>query len=489
MPVPGAGGRVEIGGYLDGLAIVDTGGGSRQLPQGLLDGQLDGVATDWLRGHAELRGQVGGPFEGGEAGVFNFVHTFQNRSPSLEINEAYAAVRLRHADIRIGVQKIAWGKLDGIPPTDVVNPRDYHDPLVEDFEEAKIGVPALLGSYYLPDLPGVALRQLRATLLYVPIAVPSRLPLPGERWFPSSLVRSSVVIRKADVEKALGPNVAISHDGDFVVPVDVGTSNRRAASGGGAGLQLSGTWREIDWDFYHYTGPYTGPDVDLLARLSGSYSPAPGSTQIQLELSHVDAVLRQAHDETHMTGFDWAAVLRDATLRGEAAFSQHRPFLRAASGLVTESVANLTPCQIGKIGNGLQMSGVADVPLGHLSPALDAVDWGFGVDYLWHGFFPLLQVNQTVILGSAPRLLIGNPDTRLTLLVRRSFWRERLQLELRGLYAFEQGSWFVFPRLSYLLRDDLRLRLGYLAIGGPEESLIGQFRTNDEVVFQARYSF
>ena len=43
--------------------------------------------------------------------------------------------------------------------------------------------------------------------------------------------------------------------------------------------------------------------------------------------------------------------------------------------------------------------------------------------------------------------------------------------------------------LSVLPRDDLRLAVGYLAIGGPPDSLIGQFNENDAVLFQARWSF
>jgi hypothetical protein len=66
---------------------------------------------------------------------------------------------------------------------------------------------------------------------------------------------------------------------------------------------------------------------------------------------------------------------------------------------------------------------------------------------------------------------------------------ERLELEVRSVYALERPAWVVFPRISYRVRDDLRLRLGYLAIGGTRRSLIGQFRDNDEVVMQARYSF
>jgi len=98
-------------------------------------------------------------------------------------------------------------------------------------------------------------------------------------------------------------------------------------------------------------------------------------------------------------------------------------------------------------------------------------------------------VNQIVPLESTPRLLIADPETRFTALLRRRFLAERLEFEVRGVITVDFGGWFAFPRVSYLLRDDLRLRLGYLAVGGPRSSLLGQFHDNDEVVFQGRWTF
>ena len=479
IEVPGTAGRIDAGGYVDGLAIVKTQSSPRQRPQGLANLRLDALARDWLRGHLELRGRIGGPFEGGHADVYNFVHTFQNYSPAGELSEAYADLRFQRADVRIGVQKAAWGKLDGVPPTDVLNPRDYHDPLVQDFEEAKIGVPAVLGSYYLPDLPRAALSQLRATLVYVPIAVPSRLPLLAERWFPPTIADVS----QLTVSRELQMQAGLDFGRDITIPVAFDTANHRTPVSfdtGGIAFRLGGTWHETDWDIYHYTGPETGPDVDLLAEVALDASTPEHPIQAQ-------AVLRQAHDVIHMTGFDWSAAFGPASVRAEAAFFQGHSYLRAAEDLVSEEALAELPLET--IGDELRQNGRAAVPLGDLFVPLDSVEWGIGVDCLVRGFLPLLQLNQTVLLERAPRLLISDPETRLTGVLRRSFMQERLELELRSAYAIERESWMVFPRVSYLLRDDLRVRLGYLALGGPTVSMIGQYRNNDEVVIQARYSF
>ena len=477
MDVPGTGGRVVAGGYLDGEAVAETEGGPRQRPGALLDLHFDGRATSWLGGRLELRSRAGGPFEGGHPGVYNFDHEYQNRTPSLEVSEAYADVHLRRADLRLGVQKVAWGKLDGIPPTDVVNPRDYHDPLVDDVEERKIGIPAVLGSYYLPDLPRLALSELRATLIAVPLAVPPRLALRQERWFPASTIPpNAVVVPRALASQLLG--VPLDHD--LSIPVHFGTLNHRPPrrlDAGGIGVRLGGTWRESDWDLYHYTGPETAPDADLRpeVRLLSRTPPR----------LRVVSFLRQAHDVIHMTGADAATVLGGFTVRAEIAHFDDRPYLRFSEDLIREAQ---NPAVVRQYLRSLG-SPRFRVPIGELFPTADSVEWGVGADYVVNGWQPLLQLNQIVLLDKLPRLLIHDPETRLSGTLRKHLLADRLELEVRGTYAIEREAWYVFPRASYLVRDDFRVRLGYLAIGGPRASLIGQFRDNDEFVMQARYSF
>jgi hypothetical protein len=481
--VPGSDGKVRAGGWLDGLAVAGTEDGPRQRPQALLALRVDGRATRALSGHLELRARVGGPFEGGHPGFLNLVHTYQNRSPAAEVNEAYVDVRGGRADLRAGVQRLAWGKLDGIPPTDVVNPRDFHDPLVQDVEERKIGVPALLGTYYLPALPRLALDGLRASLVCVPFAVPSRLPLIEERWFPgTTIVGSQLSLSRSEARQLFGQDV-----GRQVIPLSFRTRNHRPPlrlDAGGIGLRFGGTWRDTDFDLYHYSGAEAGPDLDLRSylvsqpRYVGPHNP--------LGLSSINH-FRQAHDVMHMVGADAATALGGATVRAEAAYFRDRPFLRLASRLITPQELARLPAA--RILDQLSKNRQAVVPLGDLFVDLDAFEWGVGIDYLWHGFLPLFQVSQVVLLEPAADLAIADPETRFTASLRRSFLGERLELEVRGIYTLDRESWFVLPRVSYVLWDALRLRLGYLAIGGPQESLIGQYKENDEVVLQARYSF
>jgi hypothetical protein len=296
------------------------------------------------------------------------------------------------------------------------------------------------------------------------------------------------------------PDVIVPQD--VVVPTEVHTANHRPPQrldAGGIALRIAGTWREVDWDLYHYTGPETGPDAQLDAQFVSRHDPFhSGTTDVNL-LHTVDlqlrarATLRQDLATIHMTGADCSAVLGGATVRAEAAVFDDRPYLRATRDLLSDTLAAVP---IDRFVDRALREGCSPrrpcrgrVRPGDLFPQLDSVEWGVGGDYVVHGVVPLVQVNQIVFLEPVPRLVVDDPETRVTVLARRRFLADRLELEARGLYAVERQSWIAFPRASYWITDDLRLRLGYLAVGGRRDHLIGQYRRNDEIVMQVRYSF
>jgi hypothetical protein len=476
---------VAVDGYVEGEATVATGDGPRRRPGAVADLRLDGRSTRWLF-VATLRARAGGPFEGAQPGLYNLVHAFQNRSPSLELTQAYAELHLPRARLRGGVQTFAWGQLDGPPPTDVLNPRDYHDPLADGPEETTIGIPALTGTYYPPDPAALDARGLRLTLAYVPFAVPPRLPLPAERWFPpSARPRSRVVIPKRLGDRASPPV------GRLVVPVRTRTRNARPPlrlDAGGIGLRLGGAWRGASLNIYHYTGPESAPNAELSVEVVrdclATLRPCRRGRVIE---AHASSVLRQAHDVVHMTGADASGTIGGFTYRAEIAVFLDRPYQRSVDDLFSPTAIARLP--IKRIGAQLRTRGRARIPVPEIFPERDAVEWGLGLDYLTHGFVPVLQVNQIALLEPGPRLLIGDPETRIVASLRKALLDERVVLDVRGLYAVERGGWFVFPQATCRLGEALGIRVGYLAIGGSRASVIGQFKENDEVILQARYAW
>ncbi|MBN2395879.1 MAG: hypothetical protein JXC36_05365 [Candidatus Atribacteria bacterium] len=89
----------------------------------------------------------------------------------LRIKEAFLDFYFKSTDLRLGQQRIAWGKADGINPTDHFNPVDYTRPFAE---ENRIEIPALRLKHYRNDWI--------IDMVWAPFFIPSKFPEPGSRW-------------------------------------------------------------------------------------------------------------------------------------------------------------------------------------------------------------------------------------------------------------------------------------------------------------------
>jgi hypothetical protein len=203
----------------------------------------------------------------------------------------------------------------------------------------------------------------------------------------------------------------------------------------------------------------------------------------------IEAALRQRNDTMHMTGTAWARVVGPVALRAEAALFFGQAYLRDGRGLVQQSLSELTEQDLQVLLATLERDGHVSLTPPPLVVRRDSIEWGIGADYMWGRLLMLAQVNQIAPFESASALLTGDPGTQFTGMLRRGFLREHVEAELRAVYTTGRESWVVFPRVSFVLWRNLRVRAGYLAIGGQSSSLLGQFRENDEFVLQARYTF
>lgn len=61
-----------------------------------------------------------------------------NLSTDFDLREAYIDIFLKRADIRIGRQQVIWGEADGLKTLDVVNPQDFKEFILDDFEDSRI---------------------------------------------------------------------------------------------------------------------------------------------------------------------------------------------------------------------------------------------------------------------------------------------------------------------------------------------------------------
>ncbi|MFI5365009.1 MAG: DUF1302 family protein [Candidatus Binatia bacterium] len=452
--------------------------------------------ADWLRFEAAGVGTNGGPtLKADRAGAYTWDDVFQDISPAADLDEAYFDVFLPSVDLRIGKQKVAWGKLDRTQPNDLINPTTYFDPFVEEEAERKIGVPALQASYYLPQA-SIVPEESRLTAVWVPKYIPYRFPLASctvqngvshcdaERWFPPAGIPVSSITIPAGVIP-LPPGVhALS------VPLGFRVHNGAAPAWNLAnseiGVRYSALVHDVDAALYYFHGFDVQPAFNLTADAVGQADPSnplgvksgtlSGLTTLSPEFRTIDS-----------WGADFAYAFDRFTVRGEGAYISGRPFAVDLRDLVADPRQLAAPLQeaLGQLAHG---AGSAPVALPPAFVTHDSAEWGIGADYVNEGYMLLLQVNQTDVLHNDANLLIKNVETRLLANLRKAFLTaETLQAQLVAMHAIESDYTLVRPTLRYKLTDDLSALVGYLYIAGRAHSLIGEYRRNDEGYVRVEY--
>ncbi len=177
VPVPAATPtRASINGSLAAWDVFrldpDT---PNERPSSTLELRLDAARGEHLHLFASTRigydGKIGHP-EGGNP-VLDLDEVYQRKDFFLSFDEAYADFFLGPVELRVGKQKVAWGQLDDLQPTDHLNPQDQTEFVFRPEAERKIGVPGLrLRGYQGPwTIDGV----------WNPVYTAYRLPAPGDR--------------------------------------------------------------------------------------------------------------------------------------------------------------------------------------------------------------------------------------------------------------------------------------------------------------------
>jgi hypothetical protein len=175
-----------------------------------------GAGMLWLKSSRRLSNRVSFLAEGWTS----LRGPLEGRDTAGELREAYVDLRLGRLDVRTGRQILAWGRADGVNPTDNLSGQNL-TLLVPDDVDRRLGTTAIRASYYLGDVSvaGVWLPEFRAHEFSLP-APPSGVSLlrdaprwPGNQW----------------------------------------------------ALRVEQTGRAIDWSVSYFKGRDTSPDLDVVA--------------------------------------------------------------------------------------------------------------------------------------------------------------------------------------------------------------------------------
>ena len=176
--------------------------------------------------------------------------------------EGYATFHFESADLRIGKQIVAWGRADGINPTDNLTPRDFAVMLPFE-DDQRLGTPSVKLDSFLSQ-------EHTLTLFATPYFEPSKIPLPTD-----------------------GPGV-------------VQVKPARSVSNTQLGLRLNKVGEGFDWSASYFRGFSLLPSIRAVRG-----SPSGQVTELR-------------YDRITVLGADFARNLGRFGVRGEVAYMDTR---------------------------------------------------------------------------------------------------------------------------------------------------------------------
>ena len=363
-------------------------------------------------------------------GELRFASGRQGDDPMIpvDLREAYINTYVGPLDVRFGHQIIAWGRADGVNPTDNLTPRDMsvRSPNEDDRRLANLAMRATL------SLPSARLET-----VWVPFYRASR--------FPDFELPDQIVVGPAD-----NPDAKLSH----------GTGAIR--------LHVETAAFEGSVSYLRGYAPFPGIDFD----------------ELQVDTADPTAsrvVVSFGAYEHHVVGADLSLAVGDwVGLRGEAAYrympdhndSAHQrvphPEASYVIGVDKELFTEVSVIvqYVGRyvfdwsaIESVGLLSGDTPPDLQEILPHLGRLDEIMADE---------VRLKNRMINGQLDRVSHG-----VSARIAWTLLQQTLSLELYGLYELSTEAWFLRPKMRYEIADALAMSVGGEIFGGPEETLFG----------------
>jgi len=193
----------------------------------------------------------------------------------IDLNEAYLTIDTERIDFILGKKMMRWGTGDGINPMDLINPRDYRDPIASARADARLPILLADGIFLLGPV------TLEGVL--IPKAEVNKFSLADSPWEPEGL-------------RELGK---IAESGEIILASkkepDTWFKNAEFAS------RVSAVWKGFDLALLYYNG----------------YTDDPAYHRDYLTDGRMRFTPRYQHYQAY--GFNFAKGFEKATVRGELA--------------------------------------------------------------------------------------------------------------------------------------------------------------------------
>jgi len=195
----------------------------------------------------------------------------------LELREAYVQTAIRDTFVTIGKQQVVWGEADGLKVLDVVDPQDFREFILDEFDDSRIPLWTVKAE--------IPIKSATLQLLWIPDPTHHQIPESGATYeFISNVPQAppGVPVAMAGVDRP----------GNFITDSDAGA--QLSAMAGGWDLTLN--------YLYQYD------DIPVLYR---TIDTGPGGASIAVE---------PTYERTHVIGGSFSNAFGELTLRGELAY-------------------------------------------------------------------------------------------------------------------------------------------------------------------------
>ncbi len=335
--------------------------------------------------------------------------------------------------LRIGRQKAAWGKADGIDITNVLCPSDMSSFSAMAGDNGKLAVDAIRLSF--------SGNSFTADAWWIPFFTPSTLPLDE-----GNSLRKFVVPPTVNLEVAPGTVIPLP------VIINQFKKPELAIWNGEYGLKFSGYFSALDLSLYGFYGWDDNPLLEYGITFGAPADPSDPSTAMPESMSVSGEYKRMA-----MVGADAALPIGPTVLRLETAFFPQRYFQTSE----TKARRN-------------QLSALA------------------GLDWMPSGWTLTAQYYCDYVFGKLDTLERTDAYQHgATLSISKSLINETLELSFAGVIGLNDFDSMLSPSIKYSLSDQIALdATAYIFLAGPDrDGQYGAYKDLSTIAINASFKF
>ena len=368
-----------------------------------------------------------------------------NNGFELSLNELWLDYTESVWGIRIGRQKAAWGKADGIDITNVLCPTDMSSLAAMTSDDSKIAVDAIRLS-----LSG---NQFTADAYWIPFFTPAALPLNQDNSRRKFILPSSI-------------NFPITPEQFLTLPVNIGLLDNPDLTilNGEYGLRISGYFSAFDLSLYGFYGWDDTPLLDYTLSYNEAQPPYPPMPK--------DLSVSGKYERMSMIGVDAALPIGATVLRLESAFFPQRHLQKSAEKIIQEKMQSSSNVEVSEKHN--QISALA------------------GIDWMPDGWTITAQYYCDLVFGNLDNL--ERTETYMhgtTLSLSKSLVNETLELSFSGLLGLNDFDSMLSPSVKYRISDQITFGANaYIFIPGPDrDGKYGAYKDLSSFCINAKFSF